>query len=463
MSPTDRPPSQTRPWLHARPIGPVAGLLVATIAVACSGTGKLPPSAAPSDGPTNSASSNARATATPRYVPVGPASTDAVLVVGRTGQSDLEVTLASTGERFFRLPSGTPDASWSRVVSVFATSTSTVVSDVTVPELDSTAQVVDGAWRLPTLGADPTPVGVSADGRTIVLVEDRAKPASGAGATTRFAILHRPLSATPRIVTLAGSFEYDTLSPDGAVLYVVEHLPAPPDGHYQVRAVDVATGKLRPEVVVDKSGLDEAMAGYPIAQVRRPDGMVYTLYRGPEHPFIHALSSIDGWALCIDLPATGADDEAAARDWGLAASMDGSTLIAANATLGLAVQIPFADLAVHKSVTFAPSASTAITLAKFGHDAGGPVDRRLVMSPDGSAIYAAGSGGIVRLDAGDLSVTGRFLEGSPVDAMAVTPDGTMLFALLHTGRIVRVDAATGKVDGTVPGDGFDRLVAIVPW
>ena len=81
------------------------------------------------------------------------------------------------------------------------------------------------------------------------------------------------------------------------------------------------------------------MAGWPIAQVRRPDGMVFTLYRGGE-PLIHALSSIDAWALCIDLPATGTNDTDAASDWGLTATIDGRSIIAANATLGVAVDIP---------------------------------------------------------------------------------------------------------------------------
>ncbi len=120
---------------------------------------------------------------------------------------------------------------------------------------------------------------------------------------SRFAILSRTFDRKPKIVQLNGSFEYDALSPDGTSLYVVEHLAGPPDGHYQVRAIDTATGTLRDGVVVDKANLNEPMAGYPIAQLRRSNGFVFTLYRGAEHPFIHALSSADGWALCIDLPA----------------------------------------------------------------------------------------------------------------------------------------------------------------
>jgi len=54
--------------------------------------------------------------------------------------------------------------------------------------------------------------------------------------------------------------------------------------------------------------------------------------------------------------------------------------VAANATLGVAAQIPLGDLAVRRSVTFAPMASAAISFAKFGHEVGGPVDRRVVVN-----------------------------------------------------------------------------------
>ena len=138
--------------------------------------------------------------------------------------------------------------------------------------------------------------------------------------------------------------------------------------------------------------------------------------------------------------------------------------MAANATLGVAVEIPLSDLAVRRIGTFTPSASTGVSLAKFGHQAGGVVGRRIVASPLGSVIYAAGPGGIVALDTSDLSLTARFLEGVAVDAMAVTPDGGAIYALLHAGgRIVRLDAATGRVTGEVPGSGYDRLAAVVPW
>jgi DNA-binding beta-propeller fold protein YncE len=443
----------------ARPNRPFAGLLIALLVLACSG--KAPATTAPSADSTPKPTGGSAARITD---PMGSAS-DAWLVVGRAGDAGLRAILASTGERVLDFPTGVPDATWSRLVTASAHGSTTAVGDIAVqPGLGGASLAIEGAWRLPTLGADPMPVGVSDDGRTIVLVQDAGSDVSQRPVTTRFAILRRPFDAAPRIVELAGSFEFDTLSPDGSILYVVEHLAGPPDGHYQVRAIDTATGTLRDGVVVDKAEVDTAMAGWPIAQTRGPDGMVYTLYRGAEHPFIHALSSVDAWALCIDLPATGSADAAAALDWGLTVTADSRSLVAANATLGLVTRIPFSDLAAGRSVSFEPAASVGVTLAKFGHEAGGPVGRRLVASPIGSVLYAAGAGGIVRIGATDLGVTGRFLDGQAVDAMAITPDGATIYALLHAGgRIVKLDAASGAAVGEVPGAGVDRLVAVIPW
>jgi hypothetical protein len=272
-------------------------------------------------------------------------------------------------------------------------------------------------------------------------------------------------SEPTRVLELPGSLEFDALSSDGSILYVVEHLPGPPAAHYQVRAVDVSTGVMRPDVIVDKRNLDESMGGWPITQARHSNGVVFTLYRGAEHPFIHALNTAEAWAVCLDLPELGADDAEAAGDWGLATSADGRAVYAANATLGLAAVIDPGELSFRQTVSFeAPRAAATIELAKFGHQEGGPVGRRLVVSPDGSSLFAAGPGGIVRLESERLTATATMLSGEAVDALALTPDGSTLYALLRAdGRIVRLDAASGEFLGEVKDKGFDRLVAIVPW
>ena len=141
---------------------------------------------------------------------------------------------------------------------------------------------------------------------------------------------------------------------------------------------------------------------------------------------------------------------------------DGQSLLAANSTLGLAVKIE-SDLTVHRTGRFDPTASAAITLAKFGHNPAVSAGRRVVVAPNGSAAYAAGSDGVVRLRPDDLSVLGRLLPGVAVTSLAVTSDGTRLFALTADGRILEVDLATESIVRTVAGGGFDRLVAVVPW
>ena len=395
---------------------------------------------------------------------------DAWLAVGRRGQAGVEVILASTAERLYELPVGVPTERWQQQVTATSDGTRTTLTFLTVqPGFGGWSTDIDGVWQLPTVGLEPMPAGVSSNvaespnKSTTVLVE---LVPGGQPGTTRFAVVRRdPLGGSKSgVIELKGSFDYDAISPDGSSLYVVEHLGAAPDHRYQVRVVDVATGVLNDTIIADKRNLDEAMAGWPIAQLVRPDGMVFTLYRGAEHPFIHALNTIEAWAVCIDLPANGAEDAMAALDWGLAAAPDGHAIFAANATLGLAVDVDPRELAVRRSARLDPVAAASIVLAKFGHQELGTAGRRVVVDAGGKTIYAAGSTGILVVDATRLTKAQGFLAGTAVVGLGLTPDGRTLFALeAGSGRIVALDAASGTVLGAVPGDGFDRLLAVTPW
>jgi hypothetical protein len=461
--------------MRTDPITRVGSIAVVTLAVAAlagcgaavAPAGTAVPRVAASVAPAATARASATADAPP----------NAMLVVGRRGVTGLAVIEAATGEVAMELPTGAPRPKWDRIVTTTPQGDSTIVRDAIVQPGSGGPEVrLTGHWRSPLVGLDPTPVGRSLDGSTIVLVDGDYDPKAR---VSRFAVLEHHLDKAlvtagdadlrvARIVELPGAFEYDTLSPDGRILYVVEHLDARAGGAYQVRAVDVPTGVMRDAVIVDKGNPDERMAGSAIAQVRHPDGVVMTLYRGPEHPFIHALNSKDAWALCIDLPAAGAD-EAAAVDWDLAPSADGSTVYAINASLGVAVDVSRNDLSIRRTATIGTTASATriepvFTLAKFGHSDVGPIGRRVVASPDGSMLFAAGRDGVAAIRTSDLGLARRDLGGAAVEALGLTPDGSLLFALLRgTGRIVALDAATGRVLGWVPGEGFDRFVAIGPW
>ncbi|HKG57712.1 MAG TPA: hypothetical protein VKA85_10735 [Candidatus Limnocylindrales bacterium] len=430
-----------------RSIAPL--VVIAALAAACT-PGAARPTASP---------------ATPMDVPpsaaanaVGAPSPDAWLVVGKRGVEGLQVILASTAQKDYDLPTGVPNERWGRLLTVRREGGRTIVRDLVVqPGFGGNERSIDGAWALPTFGADALPVGVSADRQTVVLVE--AAPATPG--RTRFAVL-RAASDTPIVIDVAGTVAYDAVSPNGSMIFVIEHLPAPPEAHYQVRAIDVASRNLLPGVVVDKTGTDEAMGGWPLAQLARPGGLVLTLYRSAEHPFIHALQTVDNFAICIDLPASRLDADAA-QDWGLAAAPSGA-VYAVNATLGEVAQVDAGDFRVTRTASVEPARSATIVLAKFGHSDLGPVGRRLVVSPDGATLYAAGRGGILAIRTTDLTRSGAFLDGQAVDSLGLSPDGSALYALLHAGgRIVKLDAATGRVERYVPGEGYDRLLAVAPW
>ena len=446
---------------------PLCRLMAALAVVAVAGcTTTVGSSGAPSAATASSPAS--AVTAPPISTPLPTASAgDAWLLVGRTGEPDLKVILDSTLEEQIGMPVGVPGEQWGNVFTTAPGPDSTLVRNVVIqPGYGGDGQTIDGRWALPTIGLDPVPVGLSADRSTLVLTEaDAQHGAAGADRrTSRFAVLDAYLTSrhAPRIIELHGAFDFDALSPDGSILYVAEQIRGPLEGRYQVRAVDTENGRLREAVIVDKRNLDEQMAGYPIDQERRDDGMVLTLYRGAEYPFVHALSSKEAWAVCIDLPTRGFDDTEAASDWGI--TTVGSSELAINATLGIAVEIPMSDLTIGRTVDFEPSAAAPFRLAKFGHGDLGPAGRRVAPSPDGTSVYAAGAGGIVRLRVGHFEVERRYLSGMAIQSLAITPDGATIFALTRTGgRIARVDAETGQVDGCVGDGGFDRLLGALPW
>lgn len=205
------------------------------------------------------------------------------------------------------------------------TSTRALVLGVGAEDTRS-VQVVPGAWGLPVPVAGGAPEGIAWDGSRIVL--------SSLDAPGRFVALSASgPRAEPRVIDLGPRYAYDAIARDGRSLIVVE------DG-VRIRAVDLATGALRPGAIVDKSGGSEAMAGEPVARVAT-DGWVYTVYEGGEETFVHALEANGELSLCLDLPRT--EVRAARRAWSIGASPDGRTVVALNARLGVAHAIDVAD------------------------------------------------------------------------------------------------------------------------
>jgi hypothetical protein len=172
-------------------------------------------------------------------------------------------------------------------------------------------RVLDGAWGVPAITYDNDTTGLSADGRTLVLAE---LPATYPIHRTRLTILDARRLTVERHVTLPGFYTVDAIAPDGRSLYLIRYLRQ--DGtRYDVRAYDLARGRLAAAPIVDPREPGEKMQGLAMRRAMSPDGrFAYTLYQRPEgEPFIHALDTVAGTAACIDLPALEGADLTGAR------------------------------------------------------------------------------------------------------------------------------------------------------
>jgi hypothetical protein len=161
-----------------------------------------------------------------------------------------------------------------------------------------------GTFTIPAVAYDGSAGGLSADGKTLALIEPRQ---SFPRAQTRFLILGRGL-AVRRQVTLRGDFSFDAVSPDGAWLYLIHYTSAQDPTRYLVQRYDLRNGRLSAAPVVDPSQPGEKMRGNPLTRATSADGRwAYTLYDGGgATPFVHALDTVAGSAHCIDLDALSA-------------------------------------------------------------------------------------------------------------------------------------------------------------
>jgi hypothetical protein len=159
-----------------------------------------------------------------------------------------------------------------------------------------------GFYGIPIVAWDNSTGGVSGDGRTLVL--GSYGPPPGSPGVTRFVVLDAKTLRKLRTLALPGSWAYDAISPDGSTMFLIEYLAAGQNPHYRVRSLDVETGRVDRDPVVDRREDEVLMRGEPVTRVSSPDGRwAYTLYARPKQgPFVHALDTAQRRAYCIDLP-----------------------------------------------------------------------------------------------------------------------------------------------------------------
>ena len=158
---------------------------------------------------------------------------------------------------------------------------------------------LSGRFSVPVVAYDGSPSGLSADGRTLVLINPRN---SLRRRITTLAIVDARRLRMRRVLKLHGTLGFDAISPDGRTLFFIRYADPRDTTQYSVRAYDLRTQRMLPGRIVDPSEPDEDMSGLPITRATGPNGRwAYTLYDGNQHPFIHALDTVRRSAVCIDM------------------------------------------------------------------------------------------------------------------------------------------------------------------
>jgi hypothetical protein len=171
-----------------------------------------------------------------------------------------------------------------------------------------------GSWGFPLVTLREDVGGLSADGRTLVLAQrDVSHPNGALARKSSFAVLGTSPLRVREVVTVKGDFGFDALSPDGATLYLIQHVSEQSLFKYRVRAYDLDANRLLPQAIADKRQASWNMEGFPVSRVTTADGRwVYTFYaNGNNYPFVHALDAVNRTAVCVGIPWSWATDQSA--------------------------------------------------------------------------------------------------------------------------------------------------------
>jgi len=160
------------------------------------------------------------------------------------------------------------------------------------------SQTMSGAFGVPTLTADGPGSGMLRDGSAFIL------QSMGLQATTQFVFLRTADLSTREQINLKGTFGFDAFSPDGTMMYLIQHSTTQDIQHYIVRGYDLSAHKLLPGRIADKTQKSWVMQGWAVSRVESTNGRwAYTLYANPGGtPFVHALDTVKGVAHCVGVP-----------------------------------------------------------------------------------------------------------------------------------------------------------------
>jgi hypothetical protein len=160
------------------------------------------------------------------------------------------------------------------------------------------SRTFDGQLGIPTLQYGKLGEGMSRDGKTFVL------ETAGLADSSQFLLVGTSDLSTIDSFTLNGTYAFDALSPNGSMMYLIQHKTTQDVEHYIVRGYDLRAHTLLPQRIADKSQESWVMQGWAVTRATSATGRwVYTLYANPGgYPFVHALDTVNAVAHCVGLP-----------------------------------------------------------------------------------------------------------------------------------------------------------------
>jgi len=167
------------------------------------------------------------------------------------------------------------------------------------------SRTFDGQLGIPTLQYGQVGEGMSRDGKTFVL------ETAGLTDTSQFLLVNTSDLSTVDSFTLKGTYAFDALSPNGSMMYLIQHKTTQDVEHYIVRGYDLQAHRLLPQRIADKAQQSWVMQGWAVTRATSPSGRwVYTLYANPGgYPFVHALDTVNSVAHCVGLPWPATDSQ----------------------------------------------------------------------------------------------------------------------------------------------------------
>lgn len=253
---------------------------------------------------------------------------------------------------------------------------------------------------------------------------------------------------TPTTIDLDGNFEPEAFSVDGKHLFVVQYLPAASPTRYQVRRLEVATGRVEDVFSVDKE-LQESMRGTARVQEMSPDGTrLYTLYsvntpEGP-HSFVHVLSLDELWAHCIDLPhgfAMRGENRSA-----IGVTPDSKKIYVADGAEGMVAELDAERLKVSRT------ASVDLTSAWKGAE--------VTVANDGGSLFIGSGAKLVELSTGDLDEIGRWDMPDRINGIQSSANNHVYVGTAD--EITVIDKQTGERTETLDPPGQQSITGLGP-